>query len=272
MWWRLSFLFISLFWVVMNVLLWRSEFGERRRRTTTVPVHAVWHKILTAPDNSSLDITHHGKKVGFCRWSPNVGEEISTGKRADADLPLEGMVKHVSGYTIDLEGNFALQDFANRLRFDLKMQVSTNHAWREFDLRLSLRPTAWLLRGRADEQTLSFRSDDMTGKTERTFRFADLANPAGLLAEFGETMLPATAAAMRMPLGQTNTAQISLGLQWEAFNDWLDFGRNKLRIYRLQARLLDHYQIKVFVSPVGEILRVELPDELVLVNDAILNL
>ena len=35
------------------------------------------------------------------------------------------------------------------------------------------------------------------------------------------------------------------------------------------ARLLDRYPIVIFVSRVGEILRVELPDNLVLVNEGL---
>jgi hypothetical protein len=42
-----------------------------------------------------------------------------------------------------------------------------------------------------------------------------------------------------------------------------------VRVYRLQARLLDRYQIVVVVSRVGEILRVELPNGLLLVNEAL---
>jgi len=269
---RLSFLLISLFWVAMNVLLWRSEFGERSRRATSIPVDIVRQKILTAPDNSSLEISHHGEKVGFCRWSPNVGEDISTGKRAVDDLPLEGMVKRLAGYTIDLEGKIALEHFVNRLRFDLNLQLTANHAWHEFDLRLALRPYIWQIHSRADARKIVFRRDDETGNTERTFNFDDLANPAGALAEFGGALSPAVVGALGMSLNQTNTPPLSLGLHWEAFNDWLNLGRTQLRVYRLQARLLGGHHIKVFVSPVGEILRVELPDEIVLVNDAILNL
>jgi hypothetical protein len=44
-------------------------------------------------------------------------------------------------------------------------------------------------------------------------------------------------------------------------------GHSPVRTYRLQTRALDKYQITIFISRVGEILRVELPDELVLVND-----
>ena len=46
-------------------------------------------------------------------------------------------------------------------------------------------------------------------------------------------------------------------------------GRTELRVYRLEARLLGRYRAVLIVSPVGEILRVELPDDLVMVNEAL---
>ena len=61
---RLTFIAITLFWVVMNILLWRSEFGAGRAGSP-VPVAAVWQKILTAPDNSSLTVIYKGRKIGF---------------------------------------------------------------------------------------------------------------------------------------------------------------------------------------------------------------
>ena len=70
-------------------------------------------------------------------------------------------------------------------------------------------------------------------------------------------------------LGLKNAA---LDLQWTARKDWLEIGRSKVGVYRLQARLLDQYQAVVIVSRVGEILRVELPNGVRLVNDALTNL
>ena len=46
---RITFLAITMFWVVMNVLLWRTEYGVRGSGIA-VPVDLVWRKILTAPD------------------------------------------------------------------------------------------------------------------------------------------------------------------------------------------------------------------------------
>ena len=65
---------------------------------------------------------------------------------------------------------------------------------------------------------------------------------------------------------------LALGLDWEARSDWLKVGHSRVRVYRLEARLLDKHRVVVIVSRVGEILRVELPSEITLVNDALINL
>jgi hypothetical protein len=65
------------------------------------------------------------------------------------------------------------------------------------------------------------------------------------------------------------TNAFSLALKWEAHREWLRIGQNRVRVYRLEARLLDRHRIIVLVSRVGEILRVELPGELRLINDVL---
>lgn len=269
---RVSFLVIAAFWLTMNVLLWRSEFGGRGQAGSPVPVKVVWQKMLTAPDNSSLDIRHHGKKIGFCRWAPNVGEEISTGKKSIEDPPPEGMIKKLSGYSIDLEGNLSIPDFTNRLRFDLSLTLGADQTWRACDLRLATRPFSWRILSRASERKVTLKSEDETAKNEFVISFDDLNNPAKLLQQFGGPLLPLSIAAVGAPRTPDTNAPVSLGLTWEAFNDWLPVGRSKIRVYRLQTRVLDKYEARIFVSRVGEILRVELPDEIVLANEAILNM
>ncbi|HYG35772.1 MAG TPA: hypothetical protein VEC99_13360, partial [Clostridia bacterium] len=81
----------TLFWVTMNVLLWRAEYGNHATTGSAIPAHVVWEKILTAPDSSSLTILHNGKKIGFCHWLTSIGEDLSKMKPDDA-AP-EGMVE-----------------------------------------------------------------------------------------------------------------------------------------------------------------------------------
>ena len=88
MWPRLLFWLITAFFITMNVLLWRSEFGGRSGSGSTVPLETVWHKMLIAPDNSRLEIRHHGKKIGYATWQPAVlGREEQEQRQPSAHVP-----------------------------------------------------------------------------------------------------------------------------------------------------------------------------------------
>jgi hypothetical protein len=249
----------------MNVLLWRSEFGHREIGSA-IPSEIVWEKVLTAPDNSSLNIFQNGKKIGYCRWSPNVGEERETGKISSDEFSPEGMVQELSSYTIDLEGNINVRSLTNNIRFDLSIHLSTNQTWQDFDLRVSMRPDSWEISSKASEEKLQLVVNDENGTWEQSFTFADLQNPDKILKEFGGPMAVAFVAGMGMKPTQKNQ-KMSLGLTWEAHNDWMKFGHSKVRVYRLEAKVLDRFKIFIFVSRVGEILWVHLPNEVVMSND-----
>jgi hypothetical protein len=264
---RIAFLLVTVFWVTMNFLLWRSEFGGGRHPGGNVPVDRVWQQMLTAPDNSSLEILHHGQKIGFCRWATSVGDEPVPGKTSGDEPPPEGMVERLSSYRINFEGNVAISDVKNRLRFDLELKLAANHAWNEFNLRVNLRPDAWEIHSVAAEQLVRLKTTDEEGRSERILKFSDLQNPDALLRELGA---PAGLGLLIFPGGAPGAKAgppLALGLHWEARNDSLTIGHATVRAYRLQAGLLDRYHVTIFVSRVGEILRVELPDEIVLVND-----
>ena len=67
-------------------------------------------------------------------------------------------------------------------------------------------------------------------------------------------------------------ATVALGAGFKAdlaYHSGLKVGSNFIRVYRLEARLFDRLKATLFVSPVGEILRMELPGEIVLMNDAL---
>ncbi|MDB6125372.1 MAG: hypothetical protein JWQ71_4365 [Pedosphaera sp.] len=268
---RIAFLVIAIFWVTMNVLLWRSEYGGGNRFGSVVPLEVVWQKILTAPDNSSMEITHRGEKIGYCRWSATVQEPVAPKTDTD-EPPPEGMVEILSGYRIDFEGNIGLSDFANRLRFDSNIKLTTNHVWKEFSLRLNLRPSSWEIRSQASEQAIHFKSEDDEGKKEKVLKFADLQNPELLAREFDLPLPVQLLGSFGLTGNAKNTAPLSLGLAWEARNDWITIGHTSVRAYRLKAKVLDRFPIVIMVSRVGEILRVELPDDWVLVNDQLTTL
>ena len=85
MWSRAGFVVITAFWVTMNVLLWCSESSQHNPSGSLVAAEAVWQKVLTAPDDSSLDIIHYGRKIGFCRWPAGEGFAHVNGTRGQFD-------------------------------------------------------------------------------------------------------------------------------------------------------------------------------------------
>jgi len=266
---RSALILITLFWVVMNLLLWRAEYGDRDRMAASVPAEVVWQKMLTAPDSSSLSIFHHGKKIGFCHWITSVGEELS--KAREEDGPPEGMVGRMSGYRIQIEGNLAQAGAANRARFDGVLRLSTNQLWQDFNLRLNLRPVVWEIHSAAAEKTLHLKAVEGDAAFDRVFKFADLENPTALLQELAGPWAFGAFEGLGLGAHPSTAPSPSLRLKWEASRDSMDVRHASVRAYRLRARLLDRYQIVIFVSRVGEILRVELPDEIVLTNDQLFN-
>lgn len=265
---RALFVLVTLFWVTMNVMLWRTEFRGRTEPGSEIPLEVVLQKILTAPDNSTMEILQRGKKIGYCRWSANIGEDLATGRVMSETLPVEGMVKKLASFSLDLDGTVSVGTPTNRFRFYIGMEFSTNQTWREFNLRISQRPAVWELRASAPDQTLRLVVHDEGAQWERTFPFAELRNPEKLAAELGGPLLGGLLAGTLG--GLDNLPALAAGLTWEARNDWLEIHQARARVYRLRARWRDErYQAGALISRVGEILKVELPNGITLINDEI---
>jgi hypothetical protein len=259
-----SFVIIALFWLAMNTLLWRSEFVGQNV-AATVPARAVWEKILTAPDDSSLSINFQGKKVGYLRLRPNVNEAAATGKVASENEP-EGIVRRVSEYTLELDGSLVAQTITRSIRFNGEFVYDTDLAWKRFRTQTLIRPYTWEVKASAAEKALWVEARDGTSEWIQRFTPEDLRNPQRLATVLESPALAAFLPQLLPAITGTNTA-LSLALNWTARHEWLQIGHSRVRIYRLEARLLDRHRIVVLISRVGEILRVELPGEIKLIND-----
>jgi len=275
---KICFLIVTAFFVTMNVLLWRSEFSAAGRLGTPLPPQTVWEKVLTSPDRSELEIRHKGVKVGRAVWSARIDETPTATWLNSDEVPPEGMVETVTGYALDFDGNLSLENLT-RLKFDCGITFDTNQAWQSITIRLTIRPFTWEIRSSATNEELHFiTEDDETGRREQVFKFSDLQSPERIAKALGGPLMPAVLAAFGLPMNQpiqskpAAPSNLSLGLDWEARHDWLKLGRNPIRVYRVEAKLLDRFRAVFFVSPVGEILRVELPGETLLMNEALLNL
>lgn len=274
----LGFLALTAFWVTMNVLLWRSEFrGEGEG--TPVPLASVWEKVLRAPDDSHLEVFHQKRKIGHLRWSATAGELAATNASPNLE---EGMIQRVGGYSIDiLDGRFDLGADRRRIRFTMNTSFNTNHQWQTFNVRLNQRPMSLEISAATTNQTVSVHYKDDDQAIRQTLTFAQLRDPAKLLQEIvgpvplgmltggllGGTATPGSPAELAaLPALQ----RFTLGLQWDSRLDWIKIGQAKLRCYRLHTRWLDKHQVTIYVSRVGEILRVQLPNDIVLQNTRML--
>ncbi len=260
---------LLLFWGAMMILLWRSEFGQQGNGGGSVPIETVWQRVLLAPNSSQLEIQLKGKRIGTCHWNPAVTQAALPAKQpASADEPLEGAVTRIGGYTIEIDGTINQLPEQVPYRFDGMLRFATNSDWREFQLRVQQRPNTWELGASATRQNLHLKIAGDDGGWDRTVTFEELRHPERLLAEFGAPWAIGMLGGFGLP--KPDSDKLSLGLAWDAHYDWFQFGRARLRAYRVSARLLNRFKVVVYLSRAGEILRMELPNDLTLVNEAFL--
>jgi hypothetical protein len=270
---RLVFVLLASFWLAMNVLLWRTEFGGEGQAGGPVAPQLVWDKILTAPDDSMLQVTHGGLSWGHCRWIATVDETPRAATLEEEPEEIEGMVRRVSLYRVDVEGNLVVPDSSTRIRFSAHTSFGPKRDWRELQLRITARPVIFELRARAGESAVRISYQDDSDRWERVLSAEDLQQPTRLLAQIpgmeGAAVLALLSGWQGLPLAPQ---KLALGLEWDARQTWLETGRNRVRAYRLEARLVDRYRAVVYINRVGEILRIELPDNLLLQNEVLKNL
>src|ERR1700679_3619659 len=173
---RLTFLGITAFWITMNVLLWRNEFGSQGGDIPG-PLQLFWRKILTAPDASSLSVYQNGERTGYCELSTSVGQQMAT--MDDSKPPPEGFATR-TGYQLHFAGNVALGDFTNRLKFDGQIEFSPKRSWEEINLKITSHLGVVELHSLATNQLVHSRNINDNEILERDVPFADLEIPGTL--------------------------------------------------------------------------------------------
>jgi hypothetical protein len=249
---RLTFLGLIAFWVTMNALLWRAEFGTRGG-DMEVPFELVWRKILTAPDASSLSVYQNGERTGYCEFSTSVGQQMAT--LEEDKLPPEGLVAR-AGYQIHLAGNVSLGDFTNRLKFDGKVLFNSARHWQELNLKLSTRLATIEIHSLATNQTAHVKISSDAGALERDLTFAELENPGAIVRVFAGNFADVLLGAVDLP--DFTAASSAQKIQWDARRTRVKIGSEAIPVYRIESNTLG-YTVAVDVSTLGEILRVTLP-------------
>ncbi len=263
---RLAFLLITAFWVAMNVFLWRAEYNSHGVGVR-VPVALIWQKILTAPDISSLNIFQDGERTGFCEFSTSVEQEMAT---LDEVKPVPSSINTRIGYQIRFNGNMGLGDFTNRLTFNGQLEFSRTREWRELVLKVSSHFATVEIHSRADEQNVHLKITTDGVSTENVFTFDDLKNPNVLWRAITGDLGGGWAADLAWPVLPQMPGMLAQDIHWEAHLDRLMLGGEAVPVYRLEMRMLDR-PVVIYVSMVGEILRVELPGDVTATFDQFVN-
>ena len=252
---------IAAFWLTMNVLLWRAEFGSGRQTIADVPLDTVMERVLTAADPSTLRFRHHREELGILRWMPSVIEAAPSTN----ELTPEGMIQTVGGYHIDVDLNLSGESPDRRWRLLGQIDLSTNRTWREFHLRLIQRPVAWEITAKEGDDQVTVRFEDgRTAHFEQRFPARDLRQLPALFGSYLH-LLPGGLSPESLPLDNPHPG----GLAWQARNDLMTIGRHRVRVFRVSAQLLQRYEITAFFSRAGELLRVNLPDHYSLVSESL---
>ncbi|MCW5558477.1 MAG: hypothetical protein KIT22_11685 [Verrucomicrobiae bacterium] len=253
---------VAVFWAVMNFLLWRAEFGRGRSALSDVPLRTVVDRVLNAPDPSVLVVRHRGESLGLLRWIPTVTESGPAGGE-ESSTP-EGMVE-ATGYQVDADLNLNGSTPSERWRVLTHLELDTNYVWKELSVRLFQRPANWEIIARAGDDRILLRYEEGRNSWEQWFSWRDLKQAGSLLGPYA-ALLPEE---LTSGLSGLDPGHWRDAIQWQARNDWLQVGRNRVRTFRIEATVLNQYQASVQVSRAGELLQIRLPDQLQLSNEAL---
>ena len=170
--------------------------------------------------------------------------------------PPEGVLAR-AGYQIRLDGSVSFGEPTNRLRFDGRLQFSSAHDWRESSLKFYSRAATVEIHSLAADQNFHLKITGDTINTDTTVRFADLQNPGALLRTLGGNSGGGFLGGFDLPEFPQTTA-LAQSLQWQAHRERLLVGHEPVSVYRLETEVLQN-KIVIYISTIGEILRVELP-------------
>ena len=275
----------GLFWLGMNFLLWRSEYGGGSQGNP-LPVKTVISKILETPDPSELEIYYQNESIGGCRWVvTQVGEgDVPDEITAEDDVDIEaaemaGLIRNIEHFAIQIDGHLQWKDESRRIRFMLHLDLSPSREWIAFDAKVGF-PGAWFqIESRRINRLIRVQFDQGDTTLDMELSFDQLENPEALIAHWtaGNPMiagliapLVSQIATLRSSLVSGDAGASSLGSDWKAFSDWISVAHSRMRIYRLESQGTGRQSITLTTNKAGEILTVTLPHRVALKNEDML--
>ena len=271
------------FWGFMGIRLWQVEYGGKRLGAA-VDIAIVWDKILTAQDEAPLAIVneHTGEMIGWLNWAPSVTRD-DTVERGEVD----GMVDTVLAYSLSVEngtyfGSGPGQNF--QFAVELGFGAPPKREWENLQVKLQQYEPVDFKFFLDAQSTNNF----FTASLETTARsnvvsvpFGDLKQPekllkpALILVDVDPFVASTALAIFKLAINKLkkndrelakllnqDLLKIKLPEIRQAHRDQLPGVRSEIEVYRVDVPLGNGDFIKVYISMLGELLRVEIPDQL----------
>ena len=259
---RITLIASALFWVVMNGLLWQAEWGEPFTSGSELSPDLIWRKILDSPDSSVLSIRHQGRTIGSLEWHPSILEAPRSTVTA-----IEGMVSAPAGHSIRVSTRFhGSNSSLDRLMILGNVELSPTNTWEKLQVRVDQRPKSWEIQAEAGSDQIRMIYEEGRQRFEQTFETRNRAALQLMLAPY----LTALPSGLIPDIALNHPESLARNSSIDARSDWIQIGRSRVRVYRLSARLPGQLEVTAFISRAGELLRIQLPDRIQLVNDAII--
>ncbi|MBG89327.1 MAG: hypothetical protein CMO80_20860 [Verrucomicrobiales bacterium] len=274
---HLPFAIVTIFFVVMNYKLYQKDFKQTDTIGTPIPLEMVWNRMLRSPDESFLYMFQDKRRRGSLRWSAEAVEYDIEDER-EKEYLAEGMVRNPANYIVEIRsGHLLLGQGHGTVNFDMSANFSTNNQWHTFELGLHQKPIRLQFVANSTNETLrvSWLNDDH--RTEHNFTFDELKDPSMVVTRLiGPLPLAQFAGGLLAGFGSGDNPHFNAmqlmksGIKVEAFDDRLKIGHTSLRCYRVSVTLPDQRVANIYVSRIGEILRITLPDKIEIRNARLL--
>lgn len=235
------------FWLVMTTLLVQNELLETTPIGYAVPVETVMQKIFDGGESSDLAIFYQGSRVGRC--------SLQVTKEKKASVP-NYVVRSELTLDFDVFGKPVRLQSATDSQFDQKYQLTRFHSHTvSGDSQMEMQGD---LASKDIEFVLTL-GEGYQEKHKMPFATLEKMGPSGAMGLFGMGGLPLpdtakdkSANSLTAALGQSKNGPTTSVLE-----AMLQVGNQKLTTFLVHTKYDESLWSKVYVSPMGEVLKVE---------------
>lgn len=232
------------FWLVMMTLLIRSELLQSKPLTYSVPIDTVMQKMFEGGETSDLSISYQGKRIGRCSLQVTKNAAAKPAiylvkSELMLDFSIMGKAVRLQSWTdSEFDDAYQMTKFRSHTRTgDSKIEVSGDLESKEVELLVNV-------------------GNDYQEKHKLPFSSIEQMGPSGAMGLFGMGGLQTSQGALE------NTGLASLqkgkgGPVTTVQEAPLEIGKDKLSTLMVHTRYDDSVWSKVYVNPLGEIIKVE---------------